>query len=94
MYRAILGYLMRLPGAVMETTGKDGKPRQRCIYIPHSLLAANATLRLDGAVDIRKVQELLRRKHVTTPDLRQAPARHVRPRQSSAGDLRGNLVSR
>lgn len=69
MYRAILGYLERLPGAMKEITGKDGKPRQRCIYTPHSLRATNATLLLDGTVDIRKVQELLGHKHVTTTQI-------------------------
>jgi len=69
MYRVILRYLMRLPGAVKEITGKDGKARQRCIYTPHSLRATNATLLLDGTVDIRKVQELLGHKHVTTTQI-------------------------
>ena len=36
---------MRLPGAMKETTGKDGMPKQRCIYTPHSLRATNATPR-------------------------------------------------
>jgi len=29
MYRAILDYLVRLPGAMKEITGKDGKPQMR-----------------------------------------------------------------
>jgi integrase len=66
MCRAILGYLRRLPGAIKETTGKDGRPRQRCIYTPHSLRATNATLLLDGTVDIR---EVLGHKHVTTTQI-------------------------
>ena len=69
MYRVILEYLMRLPGAMKETTGKDGKPRQRCIYTPHSLRATNATLLLDGSTDIRKVQELLGHRHITTTQI-------------------------
>ena len=68
MYRAILEYLTRLPGAMKEITGKDGKPKQRCIYTPHSL-RATATLLLDGTVDIRKVQELLGHRHVTTTQI-------------------------
>ena len=52
MYRTILEYLMRLPGATQEVSGKDGKPRQRCIYTPHSLRATNARLLLDGSTDI------------------------------------------
>lgn len=69
MYRAILGYLERLPGTMKEILGKDGEPRQQCIYTPHSLRATNATLLLDGSVDIRKVQELLGHKHVTTTQI-------------------------
>jgi site-specific recombinase XerD len=69
LYRVILSYLERLPGALKETTSKDGKPRQRCIYTPHSLRATNATLLLDGTVDIRKVQELLGHRHVTTTQI-------------------------
>jgi integrase/recombinase XerC len=69
MYRAMLGYLMRLPGAMKETMGKGGSPQHRCIYTPHSLRATNATLLLDGSVDIRKVQELLGHKHVTTTQI-------------------------
>jgi hypothetical protein len=30
LYRVILGYLQRLPGAIKEVTGKDGKPKMRC----------------------------------------------------------------
>jgi site-specific recombinase XerD len=60
---------MRLPGAVKETTDMGGKPKDRCIYTPHSLRAANATLLLDGTVDFRKVQELLGHKHVTTTQI-------------------------
>jgi integrase len=69
MYRVILEYLKRLPGAMKEVTGKDGKPRQRCIYTPHSLRATNATLLLDGSTDIRKVQELLGHRHITTTQI-------------------------
>ena len=69
MYRAILGYLERLPGAIKETTGKDGEPEMRCLYTPHSLRATTATLLLDGSTDIRKVQELLGHRHVTTTQI-------------------------
>ena len=31
MYRVILSYLERLPGAIKEFTGKDGKPEMHCI---------------------------------------------------------------
>ena len=69
MYRVMLAYLMRLPNAMKEFIGKDGKPRLRCIYTPHSLRATNATLLLDGNIDIRKVQELLGHRHVTTTQI-------------------------
>jgi integrase/recombinase XerC len=69
LYRIILGYLERLPGAMKETTGKDGKPEMRCIYTPHSLRATTATLLLDGNTDIRKVQDLLGHRHVTTTQI-------------------------
>jgi hypothetical protein len=56
MYRAILGYLERLPSATKEIIGKDGKPLAALyLHAPHSLRATNATLLLDGTVDIRKV---------------------------------------
>jgi site-specific recombinase XerD len=69
MYRVILEYLKRVPGAMKEVTGKDGTPRQRCMYTPHSLRATNATLLLDGSTDIRKVQELLGHRHITTTQI-------------------------
>jgi integrase len=69
MYRAILGHLVRLPGAMQEAVGKEGEPEVRCIYTPHSLRATTATLLLDGTVDIRKVQDLLGHRHVTTTQI-------------------------
>lgn len=60
MYRLVSGYLRRLPGAVKE---------DRCIFRPHSLRATTATLLLDAGVDIRKVQELLGHRHVTTTQI-------------------------
>jgi site-specific recombinase XerD len=69
LYRVILRYLERLPGAMKEMVGKDGKPVMRCIYTPHSLRATTATLLLDGTVDIRKVQDLLGHRHVTTTQI-------------------------
>jgi integrase/recombinase XerC len=69
LYRLILSYLERLPGAMKEVTGKDGKPVMHCIYTPHSLRATTATLLLDGTVDIRKVQDLLGHRHITTTQI-------------------------
>lgn len=62
MYLLIRSYLERLPGAMR--TEADGK--KRCLYSPHSLRATTATLLLEAGVDIRKVQELLGHRHVTT----------------------------
>jgi site-specific recombinase XerC len=62
MYMLIMKYLEQLPGAMR--TAEDG--RRRCLYSPHSLRATTATLLLEASVDIRKVQELLGHRHVTT----------------------------
>ena len=69
LYRVILGYLERLPGAMKEVTGKDGKAKKRCIYTPHSLRATTATLLLDGSTDISSVQALLGHRHITTTQI-------------------------
>jgi site-specific recombinase XerD len=44
----------------------DGSTVQRCVYTPHSLRPATAALLLDADVDIRKVQDLLGHRHITT----------------------------
>lgn len=62
MYKLLVKYLEKLPGA-MRTTESGHK---ECIYSPHSLRATTATLLLDSNVDIRKVQDLLGHRHVTT----------------------------
>ena len=62
MYLLIMKYLEQLPGSMR--TDEDGK--RRCLYSPHSLRATTATLLLEASVDIRKVQELLGHRHVTT----------------------------
>ncbi len=69
MYRIVLGYLKRLPGAVREERRPDGSVRLRCIYTPHSLRATTATLLLNAGVDIRKVQDLLGHRHITTTQI-------------------------
>ncbi len=69
MYRLILGYLQALPGAMKEMKNRDGDAVMRCIYTPHSLRATTATLLLDVATDIRKVQDLLGHRHVTTTQI-------------------------
>ena len=62
MYLLIMKYLEQLPGSMRSEP--DGQ--KRCFYSPHSLRATTATLLLEASVDIRKVQELLGHRHVTT----------------------------
>jgi len=69
MWRVILGYLERLPGSMKEVHGPNGAVHRECIYTPHSLRATTATLLLDAGVDIRKVQELLGHRHITTTQI-------------------------
>jgi len=69
MWRVVLGYLERLPGSMREVAAPDGSTASRCCYTPHSLRATTATLLLDAGVDIRKVQELLGHRHVTTTQI-------------------------
>jgi site-specific recombinase XerD len=60
MYRVVANYLAKLPGAV-----RDGAH----LFSTHSLRATTATLLLDAGVDIRKVQELLGHRHITTTQI-------------------------
>jgi integrase/recombinase XerC len=69
MYRLIQGYLCRLPGAMKKEELEDGTAAEYCIYTPHSLRATTATLLLDAGEDIRKVQDLLGHKHITTTQI-------------------------
>jgi integrase/recombinase XerC len=69
MYLLIQSYLSRLPGALVEEERPDGSKGKKCIYTPHSLRATTATLLLDAGVDIRKVQELLGHRHITTTQI-------------------------
>ena len=68
MYRLIMSYLERLP---RDARAKDGDDAQAapCPYSPHSLRATSATLLLGAGVDIRKVQELLGHRHITTTQI-------------------------
>jgi site-specific recombinase XerD len=69
MYLLIQSYLVRLPGAVKEHEKPDGTKVGACVYTPHSLRATTATLLLDASVDIRKVQDLLGHRHITTTQI-------------------------
>ena len=69
MYLLIEAYLRKLPGAVQEIERPEGSKRTQCIFTPHSLRATTATLLLDAGVDIRKVQDLLGHRHITTTQI-------------------------
>ena len=69
MYRLLMNYLCQLPGAMRKEQLADGSTAEFCIYSPHSLRATVATLLLDDGEDIRKVQDLLGHKHVTTTQI-------------------------
>lgn len=69
MYRVIESYLEKLPGAMKALAHPDGRITQSCIYTPHSIRATAATLLLDASIDIRKVQDLLGHRHVTTTQI-------------------------
>lgn len=69
LYRLVQSYLMKIPGAMRETSLPDGTTARTCVYTPHSLRATTATLLLDAGVDIRKVQDLLGHRHITTTQI-------------------------
>ena len=69
LWRVVLAYLKRLPGAMTEVQLPDGSMEVRCVYTPHSLRATTATLLLDAGEDITKVQALLGHRHITTTQI-------------------------
>lgn len=78
MYRLLMTYLERLPGAMQEKELRSGEKVQECIYSPHSMRATTATLLLDSSVGIESVQELLDHKHITTTQIYDKRRRSVR----------------
>jgi site-specific recombinase XerD len=68
-HRLLQGYFAQLPGALKEVEGKGGEIKKKCVYTPHSTRATTATLLLEAGEDIRKVQELLGHRHVTTTQI-------------------------
>ncbi|MDB5308361.1 MAG: uncharacterized protein JWO38_2563 [Gemmataceae bacterium] len=68
-HRLLLSYFAKLPGAMKVVAGEGAAFRMRCIYSPHSTRATTATLLLEDGQDIRKVQELLGHRHVTTTQI-------------------------
>jgi len=78
MYRVLMSYLERLPGAMQEKELPTGEKTQECIYSPHSLRATTATLLLDSSVAIESVQDLLDHKHITTTQIYDKRRRSVR----------------
>jgi site-specific recombinase XerD len=68
-YRLLQGYFAQLPGALKQVAVDGGEIRQRSVYTPHSTRATTATLLLEAGEDIRKVQELLGHRHVTTTQI-------------------------
>jgi site-specific recombinase XerD len=85
MYRLIQGYLRRLPGAMKKKQLEDGAEVEYCIYTPHSLRATTATLLLDAGVDIKKVQDLLGHRHITTTQI--YDKRRIAASQSASHDV-------
>src|SRR5262249_50239819 len=65
----IQGYPRRLPSAMKKERLEDGSEVEYCVYTPQSLEATMATLLLDAGVDIKKVQDLLGHRHITTTQI-------------------------
>ena len=61
MYRILMSYLERLPGAMEMREMPSGKTQAVCLYSPHVLRATTATELLDSGVPIKSVQAWQRR---------------------------------
>ncbi len=66
MYRLVMSYLERLPGAMQEVELPDGSTIKRCRYTPHVLRSTPATFLLQDGADISDVRDWLDHQHVTT----------------------------
>jgi len=69
MYRVVLSYLERLLDAMHEVEIPNGSKQEEFVFMPHSIRASTVTILLAAGVDIRKVQELLGHRHVTTTQI-------------------------
>jgi site-specific recombinase XerD len=77
LYKLMQKYFEQLPGAVQAAAppspegeaAAEAPAKRRVIFTPHSLRATTATLLLDANVDIRKVQDLLGHRHITTTQI-------------------------
>lgn len=78
MYRVLMSYMERLPGAMQEKELPSGEKIQECVYSPHSLRATTATLLLDAKESMESVQDLLDHKHLTTTQIYDKRRRSVR----------------
>ena len=78
MYRILMSYLERLPGAMREEVSDKGEKKLVCIYSPHSIRATTATLLLDSSVPIESVQDLLDHRHIITTQIYDKRRRSVR----------------
>ncbi len=90
MYRLLMSYLERLPGAMHEKELPNGEKIQECVCSPHSIRATTATLLLDSSVAIESVQDLLDHKHITTIQIyEQAAALGARFRLPQSSYMKG-----
>ena len=63
---------------MQERLLSDGEKIQVCVYSPHSLRAATATLLLDAGERLESVQDQLDHKHITTTQIYDKRRRSVR----------------
>ena len=68
-HRLLQHYFSQLPDSLKQIADENQLAKTKCIYTPHSTRATTATLLLEDGEDIRKVQELLGHRHVTTTQI-------------------------